>query len=70
MHFLVGDEGAVDALRQAGARTLTICGAMSHMCIDATTRAAFDYGFKCTVAENACASAMLSKLALLVSSGR
>lgn len=34
--------------------TLTICGAMSHMCIDATTRAAFDLGFSCTVVSDAC----------------
>ena len=33
-----------------------ICGAMSHMCIDATTRAAFDLGFNCIVAEDACAT--------------
>ena len=33
-----------------------ICGAMSHMCIDATTRAAFDLGFNCVVAEDACAT--------------
>jgi len=37
-------------------RNLTICGAMSHMCIDATTRAAFDLGFDCTVIEDACAT--------------
>jgi nicotinamidase-related amidase len=35
---------------------LIICGAMSHMCIDATTRAAFDLGFNCIVAEDACAT--------------
>lgn len=35
---------------------LVICGAMSQMCIDATTRAAFDLGFSCTVAEDACAT--------------
>jgi nicotinamidase-related amidase len=35
---------------------LVICGAMSHMCIDATTRAAFDLGFNCTIAEDACAT--------------
>ena len=39
---------------------LVICGAMSHMCIDATTRAAFDLGFKCTVAEDACATRNLA----------
>ena len=35
---------------------LVICGAMSHMCIDATTRAAFDLGYHCVVAEDACAT--------------
>ena len=35
---------------------LTICGAMSHMCIDATTRAAADLGFQCTVVHDACAT--------------
>jgi nicotinamidase-related amidase len=35
---------------------LVICGAMSHMCIDATTRAAFDLSFNCVVAEDACAT--------------
>lgn len=36
--------------------TLVICGAMSHMCIDATTRAACDLGFECVVMEDACAT--------------
>ena len=35
---------------------LVICGAMSHMCIDATTRAAYDAGFHCTVLSDACAT--------------
>jgi nicotinamidase-related amidase len=35
-------------------RNITICGAMSQMCIDATTRAAADFGFDVTVAEDAC----------------
>ena len=35
---------------------MVICGAMSHMCIDATTRAAFDLGFECTVIQDACAT--------------
>ena len=29
---------------------------MSHMCIDATARAAVDLGFQCTVIEDACTS--------------
>jgi nicotinamidase-related amidase len=48
-----------ERLRAAGADSLVIAGAMSHMCIDATTRAAFDLGFKCTVAEDACATRAL-----------
>ena len=35
---------------------LTICGAMSHMCIDTTVRAAFDLGFSCRVISDACAT--------------
>lgn len=41
-------------LRKEEVNNLMICGAMSHMCIDATTRAAFDLGFNCVVAEDAC----------------
>lgn len=35
---------------------LVNCGAMSHMCIVATTRAAFDLGYNCIVAEDAWAT--------------
>ena len=44
------------ALARAGADELVIVGAMSHMCVDATTRQAFDLGFKCTVIADACAT--------------
>jgi len=50
------DTGLLDLLRIEEIESLVICGAMSHMCIDATTRAAFDLGFNCTVAEDACAT--------------
>lgn len=43
-----------DALEKLGVKDLVICGMMSHMCVDATTRAAFDLGFNCTVAHDAC----------------
>ncbi len=33
-----------------------IVGAMSHMCIDATTRAAYDLGLRCTLIHDACAT--------------
>ena len=35
---------------------ITVCGAMSHLCIDTTVRAAFDLGFRCRVVANACAT--------------
>lgn len=43
-------------LQQAHVTRLVICGAMSHMCIDATTRAAADLGFTCVVVSDACAT--------------
>lgn len=36
--------------------SILICGAMSHMCIDGLTRAANDFGYKCIVAHDACAT--------------
>lgn len=33
---------------------VTLCGAMSQMCVDATARAAADFGFAVTVVEDAC----------------
>ncbi|MDX1432888.1 MAG: cysteine hydrolase family protein [Gammaproteobacteria bacterium] len=48
--------GLLDALRADGTGALVICGAMSHMCIDATTRAAFDNGISCTVLSDGCAT--------------
>lgn len=39
-----------------GIEEVTIVGAMSHMCIDATTRAASDFGYKATVVHDACAT--------------
>jgi len=50
------DTSLLEILRSANIDDLVICGAMSHMCIDATTRAAFDLGFNCVVAEDACAT--------------
>lgn len=33
---------------------LVLIGMQTHMCLEAATRAACDYGFKCTVVEDAC----------------
>lgn len=46
----------LETLRGQELNDLVICGAMSHMCIDATVRAAFDHGFNCLVAADACAT--------------
>ena len=50
------DTGLPEILRTAQVEELVICGAMSHMCIDATTRAAVDLGFPCLVIHDACAT--------------
>lgn len=43
-------------LAEQGVSELVIAGAMSHMCVDATVRAAADAGFKVTVLADACAT--------------
>jgi nicotinamidase-related amidase len=50
------DTGLTEILNAAGVGELVICGAMSHMCIDASTRATADQGFGCTVIHDACAT--------------
>ena len=46
----------LDVLRAANIQRLAIAGMMTHMCIDATTRAAADLGFECELAQDACAT--------------
>ena len=43
---------------------------MTHMCVDATTRAAFDLGFRCTVIEDACATRNLEYKGTPVEAGK
>ncbi len=47
-------------LEKGGITRLVIAGMMTHMCVDATTRAAFDYGSTCTLVHDACAARPLS----------
>lgn len=47
-------------LTDKGIERLAIAGMMTHMCVDATTRAAFDHGFSCTLVHDACATRELS----------
>jgi len=43
-------------LKESAVSKLVICGMMTHMCIDATVRAAKDLGFECILIEDACAT--------------
>jgi nicotinamidase-related amidase len=47
-------------LQQAGIRELVITGMMTHMCVDATTRAAADLGITCSLAHDGCATRALA----------
>lgn len=44
----------LEYLKENNITDLVICGMQTHMCLEAATRAASDYGFNCTVIEDAC----------------
>jgi len=46
-------------LQRANVRQVVIAGMQTHMCVDATTRAAADYGYACLIAHDACATRSL-----------
>jgi nicotinamidase-related amidase len=46
----------LDKLKEWGIERVVITGMMTHMCVDATARAAADLGFKVMIAEDACAT--------------
>jgi len=50
------ETGLHEFLQSNGVTDLVICGMMTHMCVDATTRAAKDAGYSCTVISDACAT--------------
>jgi nicotinamidase-related amidase len=54
------DTPLLDVLREKQVSRLVICGMQTSMCVDATTRAAADYGFECFVAVDACAARNLT----------
>jgi nicotinamidase-related amidase len=49
----------LDLLKGWGVERAIITGMMTHMCVDATARAAADFGFQVIVAEDACATRAL-----------
>ena len=52
--------GLLEVLQQQQIKQLIICGMMTHMCVDTTTRAAFDLGFDVQVAIDATATKALT----------
>jgi len=54
------DTPLLEHLKREGATRVVVCGMMTHMCVDATTRAAFDFGFECFIAHDACATKALT----------
>ncbi len=50
------DTGLLPWLRDQGIARLALAGMMTHMCVDATARAAFDLGFSVSVVPDACAT--------------
>lgn len=49
----------LEMLQGWGVQRVVICGMMTHMCVDATARAAADLGFKVIVVSDACATRAL-----------
>ena len=50
----------LEHLRGLNVERLVIAGMMTHMCVDATVRAAADLGFECWLAQDACATKALT----------
>ena len=46
----------LEMLKEWDIERVVICGMMTHMCVDATMRAAADFGFQVLLAEDACAT--------------
>ncbi len=46
----------LEFLNEKNIKNLIITGMQTQMCVEAATRAAHDYGFKCTVVDDACAT--------------
>ena len=57
-------------LDAAGVKSVVIVGAMSHMCVDAVTRAAVDFGYEAIVVHDACATRDLEFGGVIVPASR
>lgn len=45
-----------ETIEKTGRKNLIVVGFMTHMCVSTTVRAALDYGYRCTIVANACAT--------------
>ncbi|MEI6290233.1 MAG: cysteine hydrolase family protein [Chloroflexota bacterium] len=54
------DTNLLELLKNWKIERVVICGMMTHMCVDATVRAAADLGLQVLVAEDACATKALT----------
>jgi len=52
--------GLLEHLQELNLDGLVICGMMTHICVDATTRAAADLGYPIRLAADACATRALA----------
>ena len=59
----------LDLLRERNITGLVVAGMMTHMCVDTTVRAAFDLGFDCQLAHDACATRALSFGGVTIAAG-
>jgi nicotinamidase-related amidase len=53
------DTDLLTYLKKYEVKRLVICGMMTHMCVEAATRAAHDHGFECVLLHDACATRLL-----------
>jgi nicotinamidase-related amidase len=53
------DTDLLNLLKKTDVQEVVICGMMTHMCVDASVRAAKDLGFSCTLIGDACATKSL-----------
>jgi nicotinamidase-related amidase len=63
------ETGLLEHLHTHQVNRLMIAGMMTHMCVEATTRAAYDFGFECLVAADACATKDLTFQGQVVPAG-
>jgi nicotinamidase-related amidase len=58
--------GLLESLQADSVTDLVLCGMQTHMCLEAAVRAAHDFGFDCTVIQDACATRPLQYNDLII----